>query len=132
MQYQINKTNYHTFDIFEVNKMPPRSYFIPYPDRKAADQVTTRERRYASPMVQCLNGDWDFKFYHNPADLPDVLDTDAVDWDTIDVPVWDPAGRSPRTSIISWACTASWCRWKIPPKSISSPSWEWPAAWICM
>ena len=49
MQYQINKTNYHTFDIFEVNKMPPRSYFIPYPDRKAADQVTTRERRYASP-----------------------------------------------------------------------------------
>lgn len=86
MQYQINKTNYHTFDIFEVNKMPPRSYFIPYPDRKAADQVTTRERRYASPMVQCLNGDWDFKFYHNPADLPDVLDTDAVDWDTIDVP----------------------------------------------
>ena len=27
MQYQINKTNYHTFDIFEVNKMPPRSYF---------------------------------------------------------------------------------------------------------
>lgn len=86
MQYQINKTNYHTFDIIELNKLPARSYFIPYPDRLSADQVSPAQKRYASPKVQCLNGDWDFCFYPRPAQVPDRLDTDEISWDTIDVP----------------------------------------------
>ncbi len=86
MQYQINTTNYCTFETFEVNKLPGRSYFIPYPTKDAADAVSPKEKRYASEKVQCLNGDWDFKFYMNPKDVPEVLDTDKTEFDKIDVP----------------------------------------------
>ena len=86
MKYQLNTTNYHTFDIFEVNKLPARSYFIPYPDRAGADAVAPKEKRYNSSKVICLNGQWDFKFYPKPAELPTALDTDAVNFDKIDVP----------------------------------------------
>ena len=86
MQYQINETNYHTFEIYEIGKLPARSYFIPYPDRAGADAVTPKEKRYASPKVVCLNGEWDFKFYPIPAELPEVLDTEETAFDKIDVP----------------------------------------------
>ncbi len=86
MQYTINKTNFHDFNIYEVNRLKPRSYFIPYPDRAAADAVSLRDKRYSSPKVTCLNGDWDFKFYHDPGMLPDILDTDSIAFDVIDVP----------------------------------------------
>ncbi|MBR1684515.1 MAG: hypothetical protein IJ708_05210 [Clostridia bacterium] len=86
MQYQLNTTNYHTFEIFEVNKLPGRSYFIPYPTREQADSVSMNEKRYASEKVMCLNGDWDFHFYPHPADLPAILDTDKVAFDKMPVP----------------------------------------------
>ena len=86
MRYRINKSNYCDFDTFEVNKLPPRSYFIPYPDRASADSVSLRDKRYSSPKVRCLNGDWDFRFYQRPSLLPDMLDTDKTAFDKIDVP----------------------------------------------
>lgn len=86
MNYQINTSNYHTFSVFEVNKLPARSYFIPYPTRAQADAVAPKEKRYASEKVLCLNGDWDFRFYPRPAELPTVLDTDKTSFDRIDVP----------------------------------------------
>ena len=52
----------------------------------AADAVAPKQKRYASPKVQCLNGEWDFKFYPRPAELPVELDTDAVHFDKLDVP----------------------------------------------
>ncbi len=86
MKYDLNKTNYHDFAVYEVNKLPGRSYFIPYPDRESACSVSPKEKRYRSPKVQCLNGEWDFRFYPRPAELPDVLDTDETDFGRIDVP----------------------------------------------
>lgn len=86
MRYQLNSSNYHTFSVFEVNKLPGRSYFIPYPSRAEADAVSLKEKRYRSSKVVCLNGRWDFKFYPRPAELPAALDTDAVEFDKIDVP----------------------------------------------
>ena len=86
MKYHINQNNYHTFEIFEVNKMAPRSYFIPYPSKSKADAVSPKEKRYASPKVVCLNGEWDFKFYPRPAEVPAVLDTEKTVFDKIDVP----------------------------------------------
>lgn len=86
MRYHLNTSNYHTFSVFEENKLPARSYFIPYPDRAGADAVSLKEKRYSSSKVLCLNGEWDFKFYPRPAELPAVLDTDAVGFDKIDVP----------------------------------------------
>ena len=86
MKYRINKTNYCDFNVFEDNKLAPRSYFIPYPDRESADSVSGKEKRYGSPKVICLNGDWDFKFFPKPFRLPDLLDTDTLKFDKIDVP----------------------------------------------
>ena len=86
MQYTINKTNYCDFSIYKKNRLPRRSYFIPYPDKTSADAVPMAEKRYASPKAQCLNGDWDFAFYPRPKDVPDLLDTDAVSWGTMPVP----------------------------------------------
>ena len=86
MKYRINKQNYSDFSVFQQNRLPARSYFIPYPSRAEADAVKPKEKRYASPKVQCLNGMWDFRFYPRPADLPDTLDTDNGGFDTLDVP----------------------------------------------
>ncbi|MCM1156233.1 MAG: hypothetical protein NC314_09325 [Roseburia sp.] len=86
MKYTLNKTNYHTFQKIEVNKLPPRSYFIPYPGRKEADAVSAKEKRYKSEKVICLNGEWDFKFYPIPAKLSDQLETEQVQFEKLDVP----------------------------------------------
>ena len=86
MKYRINKTNYFEFNTFKINQLPPRSYFIPYPDRQQADKVSLRDKRYSSPRVKSLNGSWDFRFYPVPSEVPDILDTDSIEWDTLDVP----------------------------------------------
>ena len=86
MQYRLNKTNYCTFDVFEDNKLPGRSYFIPYLSREAVDKTSLKQKRYSSPKVVCLNGKWDFRFYPLPAELPDVFDTEKEKFDKIDVP----------------------------------------------
>ena len=86
MKYQLNQKNYHTFEIYEIGKLAPRSYFIPYPDRERADAATPQRKRYSSSKVLCLNGEWDFKFYPRPAQVPAVLDTENIDFDRIDVP----------------------------------------------
>ena len=86
MIYHLNNELYADFSVFERNKLPPRSYFIPYPDRAGADAAPLLEKRYASEKVLCLNGSWDFKFYPRPAELPAELDTDAVHFDSMPVP----------------------------------------------
>lgn len=86
MKYQINRENYHRFDIQALGKLPPRSYFIPFAARADADSAGLKEKRYVSSKVRCLNGDWDFKFYPQPAKMPEVLDTDQIWFDVIDVP----------------------------------------------
>lgn len=86
MKYQIDRENYHTFSVFQKNKLPARSYMIPYPSKEEAAGVSLLEKRYASSKVQCLNGSWDFRFYHKPSMLPGILDTDNMTFDTIDVP----------------------------------------------
>ena len=85
-KYQINKDNYHQFEIMEINKLAPRSYFIPFPTKEEADAATIKTKRYTSSKVRCLNGEWDFKFYPIPAAVPDVLDTDETVFEQLDVP----------------------------------------------
>ena len=86
MQYIINQDNYHSFETLAVNRLAPRSYFIPYPNREQAERVSLRQKRYASPKVFCLSGNWDFHFYANPSRMPAILDTEKVEWDRIAVP----------------------------------------------
>ncbi len=86
MHYQLNTANYADFSVFEQNKLPGRSYFIPYPTRAGADAAAPKQKRYQSEKVVCLNGEWDFKFYQKPAELPVAFDTDKVTFDKLDVP----------------------------------------------
>ena len=93
MLYQINRDHYHRFDVMEVNKLPERSYLIPFESREAADGAGLLEKRYASSKVRCLNGSWDFKFYPVPGQVPQLLDTEQTVFDTIDVPAcWQYRG----------------------------------------
>ena len=86
MRYVLDRADYADPRVVEVNRLPPRSYFVPYLDRASADAVAPARRRYDSPLVRCLSGEWDFRFYPRPAELPDVLDTDTVAWDRVAVP----------------------------------------------
>ena len=43
MQYIIDRTHYHRFDIMALNKLPPRSYFIPFSSREKAAAATAEE-----------------------------------------------------------------------------------------
>ena len=85
MKYILDRENYHRFDVRAVGKLAPRSYFIPFSCREKT-AAAPEEKRYTSDKVRCLSGQWDFRFYPRPAELPDVLDTDAVAFDTLDVP----------------------------------------------
>ena len=86
MRYAIDNSAYCDAATIEERRLPARSYLVPYPDRASADAVAFARRRYDSPLVRCLSGEWDFRFYPRPAELPDVLDTDAVTWDRVAVP----------------------------------------------
>lgn len=86
MRYQINRENYHRFDVLQRNKLPARSYFIPFSDREKADGADVGTKRYISDKVRCLSGMWDFRFYPEPALMPEILDTDEVEFDALDVP----------------------------------------------
>lgn len=86
MKYNINSTNYCNFDVYNIGRLKPRSYFIPFSSREGADAVTLKSKRYSSDRVVCLNGEWDFAFYKNPNDLPLEFDSDKAGWDKLDVP----------------------------------------------
>ena len=86
MKYQLNHSNFADFRVFEINKLPPRSWFIPFSSRAAADAADVRSKRFSSDKVICLNGDWDFKFYPIPSELPLELDTDRIAFDRMPVP----------------------------------------------
>ena len=86
MRYVLDRTAYCDEAVIAQGRLPARSYFIPYPDRAGAEAVPAARRRYESPLVRCLSGEWDFRFYPRPAELPDVLDTETVAWDRVAVP----------------------------------------------
>ena len=48
MQYQLNTSNYHDFGVYEQNKLPGRSYFIPYSSRREAEERRCEYSRRSS------------------------------------------------------------------------------------
>ena len=128
MIYQINRDNYHRFDVMEVNKLPPRSYFIPFEDRASADCAKLLNKRYASTKVTCLNGLWDFKFYPQPAMLPAVFDTQAETFDTMDVPAcWQYRGID-RPFYVNTRYQFPYDPPKIPKEDPVGPTFCWLGA----
>ncbi len=86
MKYVLNTENYHRFDIIRDNVLPSRSYFIPFGKKELAEGIKTPEKRYRSDKVEVLNGEWDFRFFEDPGELPAVFDTDTSVFDRVTVP----------------------------------------------
>ncbi len=93
MIYHVKNDNYCTFEIFEKNKLPARSYFIPFSSEKASRECPTIESRYKSDLVTCLSGEWDFLFFKDPKKLSKNFDSDTAAFDKVTVPsVWEYTG----------------------------------------
>lgn len=93
MIYRFNKNNYSNFNVYSENKLASRAYFIPFPSRKEADKPAYIDERYSSPLVRVLNGEWDFKYYNKPSEMPLEFDTDSIDFDKVPVPsMWQYTG----------------------------------------
>ena len=94
MKYQIKKLEANNFDVFEVGKLRPRSYFIPYSDRKLLEKQSALTERFSSDMVTVLSGnDWGFRYYEKLSRLPLRIDTDTLTFDTVTVPsTWQRTG----------------------------------------
>lgn len=93
MKYNLKTNNYNNFEIFSDNLMYPRSYFIPFKSIDEMSKTDIRNERYNSSMVECLSGEWDFKYYKNCLDIPDDFDTDKISFDKVAVPsTWQFTG----------------------------------------
>ncbi|MGN0521268.1 MAG: glycoside hydrolase family 2 TIM barrel-domain containing protein, partial [Eubacterium sp.] len=93
MKYTINKNLHSNFSVFEENKLPARSYFIPFSDKKLLDESNYKNERYMSDRVLMLSGKWDFAYYDKLSNIPETLDTDNVKFDELDVPsTWQRNG----------------------------------------
>lgn len=93
MKYSI-KRNLHTdFNVFEENKLPARSYFIPFSSEDCIKKTDYKNERYLSDRVTMLSGEWDFAYYDKLSSVPDVVDTDSVKFDKITTPsTWQRTG----------------------------------------
>ncbi len=93
MKYTLQKKNYRNFKIFRDNITEPRAYFIPFSNLEKLRNTDFRQERYASDIVTCLSGEWDFKFYQHSAKVPDALDTSYIRFDKVTVPsTWQRTG----------------------------------------
>lgn len=86
MHYELHNNLCGDFNVFELNKLKPRSYFIPFVNRDQTNAVSLLEKRYKSPYVKVLNGMWDFAYYDNPNDLASSVDTESMKFDKLNVP----------------------------------------------
>ena len=96
MLYRIQKLQANNFDIIEENKLPPRSYFIPYSDRETLAAQSPLTERKNSDRVTLLSGDWQFAYFERVSRLPTNLDTESRTFDTVQVPsTWQRTGYEP-------------------------------------
>lgn len=93
MKYNIKTGNYCNFSVFEKNKLPARTYAIPYDDIAKLKGIDLLKERYSSNMVTILNGEWDFIYYGKLSEMPDEFDTDTIAFGKLPVPAdWQRNG----------------------------------------
>lgn len=93
MKYIINTNNFRDFDTAEINKLSPRSYFVPYASKEKLCEQDVLTERYNSSMVTILNGEWDFKYYDKDMLIPKEFYTERVQFDKVTVPsTWQRTG----------------------------------------
>ncbi|MGN1123852.1 MAG: sugar-binding domain-containing protein, partial [Eubacterium sp.] len=93
MHCKINKSNYRNFNVYAENRLPHRSYFIPFFSRDKMNDTTYMSERYESDAVVMLSGEWDFRYYSHSSALPSLLDTDNMEFDKVHIPsTWQKTG----------------------------------------
>jgi beta-galactosidase/beta-glucuronidase len=97
MKYIIDKTHYRTFEVFEVNKLAPRAYFIPFSEIDGLQKTDFLTERYNSDRVSVLSGDWKFKYFERVSLMPNEIgDAEIGEFDDIKVPsCWQRTGYEP-------------------------------------
>ncbi len=85
---------WETPELTQINRRPMRATLAPYPTVAAAKRNT----RDDSPWLRSLNGDWKFKLFDRPQDVPDDATTPGFadgKWGTLPVPSnWTMHGHS--------------------------------------
>lgn len=66
---------YESLSVFAENRLPQRSYYIPYESLEKA----LAGDRHSSGYYKLLNGNWDFAFFQRDYDLPKDLEMIAFD-----------------------------------------------------
>lgn len=93
MKYEIKRNLHDDFSVFEENKLPARSYFIPFSSVKAMENTDYKNERFKSDRVLMLSGEWDFAYYKALSDVDKVYDTDSAAFDKVIVPcTWQRTG----------------------------------------
>lgn len=96
MKYSIINDNFRDFDVFEINKLKPRAYSVPFRTKRKLNQTTCLTERYKSDFITVLSGEWDFKYYHKSSIVPNDFDTDRIQFNKIKVPsTWQRTGYEP-------------------------------------
>ena len=93
MKYNINRKIHNDFSVIEENKLPARSWFIPFSGMEALEKTDYKSERYLSDRVQMLSGDWDFKYYTKLSEIPASFDSSEISFDKASVPsTWQRTG----------------------------------------
>ena len=86
MLYTFRHDKYSDFNVFEENRLSPRSYFIPFETREQCDKTDYLTERYASPLVTVLSGEWDFLYFKRVSEMPEKIDSYTMKADKVKVP----------------------------------------------
>ncbi|MBQ5994532.1 MAG: DUF4981 domain-containing protein [Clostridia bacterium] len=96
MKYNIINDNFRNFEVFEINKLKPRVYSVPFHSLRKLKSTDVLTERYSSDIVTVLSGEWDFKYYAKSSIVPVSFDTDRVQFNKITVPsTWQRTGYEP-------------------------------------
>ena len=77
MIYTFKQECFNKFEIFEINKMRPRSYYIPFRSLECMNSNDYLTERYNSDMVTILNGIWNMLYFDDCRKLETEFDTQA-------------------------------------------------------
>ena len=93
MEYRLKTDNYKMLSMYRDNLTEAHSYFIPFGIKDDLEGVNELNERYLSSLVTVLNGPWKFKYFGKVSEMPDVIDTDDYEFDSVPVPsMWQFTG----------------------------------------
>lgn len=85
--------DWNNLKVLSVARIPARSYMVPFPDFTSCCDALTDNRRYMSPYVLLLNGEWEFLYYSHAADVPTLQEMNRLSFDKVRVPsCWQTTG----------------------------------------